>query len=64
MYNYIRIRLQALRESERGASAVEYGLLVALIAAVIILAVVFLGDTLNTIFETTGTCIDSNGTNC
>jgi pilus assembly protein Flp/PilA len=64
MYDYIRIRLQALRASERGASAVEYGLLVALIAAVIILAVVFLGDTLNTIFTNTGTCIESNGTTC
>jgi pilus assembly protein Flp/PilA len=30
--------------SERGATAVEYGIMVALIAAVIILAVVFLGQ--------------------
>jgi pilus assembly protein Flp/PilA len=63
MLNYIRAMIVA-RQSEKGASAVEYGLLVALIAAVIILAVVFLGDTLNTIFEDTGTCIESTGTNC
>jgi pilus assembly protein Flp/PilA len=63
MLNYIRAMIVA-RQSEKGASAVEYGLLVALIAAVIILAVVFLGDTLNTIFEETGTCIDTAGGTC
>jgi pilus assembly protein Flp/PilA len=63
MLNYIRAMIVA-RQSEKGASAVEYGLLVALIAAVIILAVVFLGDTLNTIFEDTGSCIESEGTAC
>jgi pilus assembly protein Flp/PilA len=36
--------LIAQRKDERGATAVEYGLLVALIAAVIILAVVTLGQ--------------------
>lgn len=35
---------------EEGASAVEYGLLAALIAAVIIGAVTLLGTTLNTVF--------------
>jgi pilus assembly protein Flp/PilA len=63
MLNYIRAMIVA-RQSEKGASAVEYGLLVALIAAVIILAVVFLGDTLNTIFSETGTCIDTAGVTC
>jgi pilus assembly protein Flp/PilA len=60
MYDYIRIRLQALRTSERGASAVEYGLLVALIAAVIIGAVVALGDTLQTTFQGTNDTIVQN----
>jgi pilus assembly protein Flp/PilA len=60
MYDYIRIRLRQLHESERGASAVEYGLLVALIAAVIILAVVALGDTLNTVFTNTEATITNN----
>jgi pilus assembly protein Flp/PilA len=59
MYDYIRIRLQALRESERGASAVEYGLLVALIAAVIVGAVFLLGDALNTTFTETEACISN-----
>jgi pilus assembly protein Flp/PilA len=60
MYDYIRIRLRALQESERGASAVEYGLLVALIAAVIILAVVALGDTLEAVFTNTEATISDN----
>ena len=37
--------------SERGATAVEYGIMVALIAAVIILAVVFLGQRTSTTFS-------------
>ncbi|BCW72278.1 MULTISPECIES: Flp family type IVb pilin [Arthrobacter] len=38
--------------SEKGATAVEYGLLVALIAAVIIGVVVTLGTQINTAFTT------------
>ena len=41
-----------LRYSEKGASAVEYGLLVALIAVVIIAAVTLLGTTLAARFQT------------
>lgn len=37
---------------ERGATAVEYGMLVALIAAVIIATVVLLGTQIRTAFET------------
>ncbi len=37
-------------QDEKGASAVEYGLLVALIAAVIILTVQGLGTTLDSVF--------------
>ncbi len=47
IYDYVRIRLAALPKSERGASAVEYGLLVALIAIVIIVAVTTLGTKLS-----------------
>jgi pilus assembly protein Flp/PilA len=39
-----------LNRSDRGATAVEYGLMVALIAAVIIGAVTALGANLNTLF--------------
>jgi pilus assembly protein Flp/PilA len=39
-------------EPEKGATAVEYGLLVALIAAVIIVVVATLGTQINTAFNT------------
>ena len=41
------------RRSDDGASAVEYGLLVALIAAIIVGAVFLLGGTVNTAFNDT-----------
>lgn len=40
-----------LDSQERGATAVEYGLMVALIALVIIAAVVVLGTSLSTLFS-------------
>ena len=43
------IKLQQLR-SEKGATAVEYGLMVALIAIVIIVAVALLGTNLSSLF--------------
>ena len=45
--------------SEQGATAVEYGVMVALIAAVIILAVVFLGQRTSTTFSCTATAIST-----
>jgi pilus assembly protein Flp/PilA len=54
MLCYARIRLSASVRSERGASAVEYGLLVALIAIAIIVAVTLLGGTLSDIFTNSG----------
>ena len=46
---------------EKGASAVEYGLLVALIAAVIVLAVLALGQTVLGAFNDTNDGINSGG---
>jgi pilus assembly protein Flp/PilA len=43
------------KNSERGATAVEYGLMVALIAAVIVVAVGLLGGKLNTLFTDVST---------
>jgi pilus assembly protein Flp/PilA len=50
LYVGIQSRLNELR-NDRGASAVEYGLLVALIAVIIIGAVTLLGGNLATIFQ-------------
>jgi pilus assembly protein Flp/PilA len=46
-----------LGTASKGATAVEYGLLVALIAAVIIAAVVVLGNNLSALFHSVGTTI-------
>lgn len=54
-----RIRKALVRDE--GASAVEYGLLVALIAVVIIVAVAFLGTQLRSQFEEVGTSISNAG---
>jgi pilus assembly protein Flp/PilA len=56
---YLRIRLAAAAKTERGASAVEYGLLVALIAIIIIVAVSLLGSNLSAIFNKTANSIGS-----
>ena len=57
--NYVRIQLAAKAKTERGASAVEYGLLVALIAIIIIVAVSLLGKNLSGIFNKTANSINS-----
>jgi pilus assembly protein Flp/PilA len=52
------IRLKAMfRNSESGATAVEYGLMVALIAIVIIVAVTLLGTSLSSLFNTAATSV-------
>ena len=43
---------ERLRRDDEGATAVEYGLMVALIAAAIIVTVGLLGTRLNDLFET------------
>ena len=61
MLEFLRIMLDARFESrdERGASAVEYGLLIAGIAALIVVVVFAFGDNLNDMF--TSTCDSVNG---
>jgi pilus assembly protein Flp/PilA len=52
-----QIKVAALRSdrSDRGATAVEYGLMVALIAVVVIVAVTFLGKQVSGLFQDVGT---------
>ena len=52
--------LLSRRRSETGASAVEYGLLVALIAAIIVVAVFTLGGTIEAAFTGTNDQIVEN----
>jgi pilus assembly protein Flp/PilA len=53
------LRKVTRRNQDRGASAVEYGLMVAAIAAVIVSAVFVLGDTVKTKFTETTNCIQT-----
>ena len=53
---YLRARFA---DDERGASLVEYALLVALIAVVCIIAITFLGKSASSKFNTVGSSINS-----
>ncbi|MDH3752595.1 MAG: Flp family type IVb pilin [Acidimicrobiia bacterium] len=54
LQNYVRIQnvIAKLRDSERGATAVEYGLIVALIAAIIVAVVAAVGTSVKEGFDT------------
>lgn len=45
-------------KSERGATAVEYAIMVALIAAVIVIAVILLGRAASSTFSEVGECVE------
>ncbi|WP_457252468.1 Flp family type IVb pilin [Pedococcus sp. P5_B7] len=57
MHNFVAKLNTTLVSREKGATAVEYGLMVALIAIVIIVAVALLGTNLSTLFNNTATSI-------
>ena len=52
-------RIKFWKRDEEGATAVEYGIMVALIAVVIIGAVAVLGGNLSTLFQGTADCIEA-----
>ena len=54
MFAYIR---KIRSHGDSGASAVEYGLLVAAIAALIVIVVFALGNVIKGVFTNTSTCI-------
>ncbi len=56
-YEYISAWMQARCKTDRGASLVEYALLVALIAVVCILAITFLGKAASSKFSGVGSAI-------
>lgn len=58
MIQFLTLMLNARRDDEKGATAVEYGLMVALIAVAIIFAVQTLGTSLTDLF--TGVAGDIN----
>ena len=56
-YHFIKAWLIAQAKTERGASLVEYALLVALIAVVCIAAISFIGSRANSKFSQVGTSL-------
>jgi len=50
-YLFLTGKVSDLRDREEGASAVEYGMLVALIAAVVVVSVVALGPKIASAFD-------------
>ena len=69
MLDYLRIMLNArlAKMDERGASAVEYGRLVAGIAAIIVLVVFAFGTQIKAVFQDTCNTVSTNsgsGTGC
>ena len=57
LVTYVRARL----DEERGATMVEYGLMVALIAVVVTAGAFLLGGAVNTLFNDTATCVGTGG---
>ncbi len=60
--NTLKQKLQSFLADEQGATAVEYGLMIALIAAVILTAVGLLGTELNTKFTDVKDAVKNAGT--
>lgn len=54
------IRKASRKTADRGATAVEYGLMVAAIAAIIVAVVFGLGSLIRTTFDNTNQCITTN----
>jgi Flp pilus assembly pilin Flp len=58
--NYIRTRIADLRSSEDGVTAVEYALMVAIIALLMVAGFFLLFQNVSTAFEDTGECVASD----
>lgn len=57
LISFIQSRLAATRDDDRGATMVEYGILVALIAVFLIGAITFMRNELETLFNTVGNAL-------
>ncbi|HEY7224259.1 MAG TPA: Flp family type IVb pilin [Micromonosporaceae bacterium] len=63
MTKLVELVRRVIRRRDEGATAVEYGLLVALIAVVLSIGAFALGQTLNDSFNNTANCV-ANGQPC
>ncbi|WP_043769076.1 Flp family type IVb pilin [Algiphilus aromaticivorans] len=61
MFTYLSVWIQSLLSDDEGASAIEYGLIIGLIAVVLIVVLTNIGTGLNTLFETASSKIAGAG---
>ena len=61
--NYIRTRCAELRAREDGVTAVEYALMVAIIALLMVAGFFLLFENVQTAFNETASCVNSPSTN-
>ena len=71
MLNYFRLLPgylaalgQQIRRDDRGVTAVEYGLILALIAGLIVVGLVVLGPALGNLFTSAANCVQAPGGGC
>jgi Flp pilus assembly pilin Flp len=62
--NYIRTRFAELRGREDGVTAVEYALMVAIIALLMVAGFFLLFNNVSGAFDETATCVESPTQNC
>lgn len=58
------VRLRTVVRRDAGASAVEYAIIVSLVAAVIVAVVFLLGTRTRSLYTTSNSCIASQGAGC
>ncbi len=58
------VRLRTAVRRDAGASAVEYAIIVSLIAAVIVAIVFLLGSRTKSLFSTSNDCLQTQGSTC
>lgn len=62
--NKLFLATQKFLSDEEGVTAIEYGLIAALIAVAVIVTVAAIGSQLNDVFVKIKTCLSTNGTSC
>lgn len=60
LYTYVRARIGEMQAREEGITAVEYALMVAIVALLLVAGFYFLFQSVSSKFSSTGTCINNN----
>ncbi len=63
-FNYVRSRFADLRAREDGVTAVEYALMVAIIALLMVAGFFLLFENVSTAFQDTASCVGDPGNTC